>query len=271
LSTRAALYSRAAFRLCALLEAIEAFRSSLRLEGLGGICVGMVCVAVTAAAAPPSWGVRGARPPLAGGWGRGGTGRGWVPTNLRVGAPPAVLCPPARGAARLGPTNNLKVWCEEVGKELGKKLLEEWDDPVLEPWEVTRGSGHRARWRCRECTWSFYIQVGARTKSVRPSGCPACSGRVATAMHNLALACEQSEGRLAHLPGEWNHPTERMEDFTPSAGERVPWKCRECGGEWSTTVNHRTRHDRPGKCPDCQSVPHAALLISKQGKPITEL
>eukprot|EP00740_Mantoniella_antarctica_P007116 CAMPEP_0181364862 /NCGR_PEP_ID=MMETSP1106-20121128/9689_1 /TAXON_ID=81844 /ORGANISM="Mantoniella antarctica, Strain SL-175" /LENGTH=44 /DNA_ID= /DNA_START= /DNA_END= /DNA_ORIENTATION= len=40
--------------------------------------------------AMPSWGVRGARPPL-GGRGRGGTGRGGVPTNLRVGAPPAVL------------------------------------------------------------------------------------------------------------------------------------------------------------------------------------
>ena len=66
-----------------------------------------------------------------------------MPTNLRVGAPPAVLCPPARMSPRLSPTYNLRVWCKEVGEELGEKLLEEWDDPVLEPWEVTRGSSHR--------------------------------------------------------------------------------------------------------------------------------
>jgi len=75
--------------------------------------------------------VGGARRPM--GWGRGGTGGGWVPTNLRVGAPPAVLCPPMRGYPRLSSTNNLRVWCREVGEELGENLLEEWDDPVLEP------------------------------------------------------------------------------------------------------------------------------------------
>jgi len=68
-----------------------------------------------------------------------------VPTNLRVGAPPAMLCPPARMSPRLSPTYNLEVWREE-NEELGEKLLEEWDDPVLEPWEVTRASNHRARW-----------------------------------------------------------------------------------------------------------------------------
>ena len=62
-----------------------------------------------------------------------------MPTNLCVCAPPAVLCPPARGGPRLSSTRNLKAWCEEHQGELGKKLLEEWDDPVLEPWQVTRG------------------------------------------------------------------------------------------------------------------------------------
>jgi len=182
--------------------------------------VGMVCAAVTAAAL--SWGVRGAGPPLAEGWGRGRTGRGGVPTNLRVGAPPEVLCPPARGYPRLSSTNNLKVWCEEYQGELGEKLLEEWDDPVLEPWEVTRASNHRVRWRCGTCEWEWDARIFHRTKSDRPSGCPACAGLVATETHNLALACEESEGRLAHLPGEWNHPTKRMEDCTPASGEKVP-------------------------------------------------
>jgi len=112
--------------------------------------------------------------------------------GFRVGAPPAVLCPPARVSPRLSPTYNLQVWCEAVGEELGEKLLEEWDDPVLELWEVTRGSGHRARWMCRECGWSFHTTVDNRTRSDRPTGCQACAGKVATEANNMALACEES-------------------------------------------------------------------------------
>jgi len=143
------------------------------------------------------------------------------------------------------------VWCKEVGEELGEKLLEEWDDPVLEPWEVTRGSDHRARWMCRECGWSFHTRVNTRTRSDRPSGCKACLGLVATETHNLALACEESGGRLAHLPEEWLHPTKRMEDCTPASGEKVRWRCRTCEWEWDATINSRTRSDRPGGCPAC--------------------
>jgi hypothetical protein len=154
----------------------------------------------------------------------------------------------------LSSTNNLKVWCKEVGEELGEKLLEEWDDPVLGPWEVTRASGHRARWRCRTCEWSFHITVQARTKSDRPSGCPACAGLVATETHNLALTCAQSEGQLAHLPGEWNHPTKRMEDCTPASGEKVPWRCGTCEWEWDATIHTRARSDRPSGCPACSGL-----------------
>jgi NAD-dependent SIR2 family protein deacetylase len=151
----------------------------------------------------------------------------------------------------LSSTNNLRVWCEEVGEELGEKLLEEWDDPVLEPWEVTRGSHHRARWMCRECGWSFHAEVKKRTKSDRPSGCKACAGRVATETHNLALACAQSGGQLAHLPGEWHHPTKRMEDFTPASMKKVPWRCGTCEWEWDARISSRTKSDRPTGCPAC--------------------
>jgi rubredoxin len=157
---------------------------------------------------------------------------------------------------RWSPTYNLRVWCEEVGEELGEKLLEEWDDPVLEPWEVTRGSDHRARWRCRECGWSFHTNVKDRTKSKHPTGCAACAGKVPTETHNLALACEESGGRLAHLPGEWIHPTKRMEDFTPHSSKRVPWRCGTCGWEWNAVIFSRTSTSTgftngPTGCPAC--------------------
>jgi hypothetical protein len=151
-------------------------------------------------------------------------------TNLRVGTPPAVLCPPARGGPSLSSTHNLKVWCEEHQGELGEKLLEEWDDPVLEPLEVMRGSSHRARWMCRECEWSWSASVKDGTKRPRPRGCTACAGSVAKETHNLALAREESGGRLAPLPVEWHHPTKRMEDCTPGSTEKVPWRCGSASG-----------------------------------------
>ena len=74
---------------------------------------------------------------------------------------------------------------------------------------------------------------------------------VATETHNLKLACEESGGRLDHLPGEWNHRTKRMEDFTPASTAIVPWKCGACGGVWKARINNRTNSEHPTGCPEC--------------------
>jgi hypothetical protein len=195
----------------------------------------MACVS---SAVVPSWGVRGTRPPRG-----GGTGRSGVPTKLRIiSAPPAVLCPPARGGPRLSSTNNLRVWCEENG-ELGERILE----------EVTRGSKYRVRWKCRECGRTFHAQVAARTTGGKygPSGCRECLDTVATETHNLKLFCKESGGRLSHLPGEWNHRTKRMEDFTPGSHEIVPWMCGECGEGWNASISSRTNSEHSRGCPEC--------------------
>jgi hypothetical protein len=151
----------------------------------------------------------------------------------------------------VSPTYNLRVWCEENG-ELGERILEEWDDPEKGPEEVTRGSPYRARWKCRECGRTFHTTVKNRTsKSSGPTGCKGCLDMVATETHNLKLFCDDSRGRLAHLPGEWNHRSKRMEDFTPASAEIVPWMCGKCGGGWKATIYHRTRSERPSGCPGC--------------------
>ena len=177
-----------------------------------------------------------------------------MPTKLRlISAPPAVLCPPARMSPRVSPTYNLRVWCEENG-ELGERILEEWDDPEKGPEDVTRGSNYRARWKCRECGRTFHAQVHARTTGSKvsgPTGCRECLDLVATETHNLKVFCEESGGRLAHLPGEWNHHSKRMEDFTPASKEIVPWKCVKCGNEWDARIDDRTSSERPTGCPDC--------------------
>ena len=206
----------------------------------------MACVS---SAVVPSWGVRGTQPPLGGG--SNGMGRSRVPTNLGIGAPRevAVLCPPARMGRRGVP---FETWCEENG-ERGARLLAEYADTEKGPREVTKASHHEALWNCRDCGHEWRTQVCARTKSKHPSDCPACAGQVATKTHNLKLTCEESEGRLAHLPGQWNHPTMRMEEFCPASRERVPWKCGKCGAEWNATIHKRTNSEHPSGCPGCNT------------------
>ena len=58
---------------------------------------------------------------------------------------------------------------------------------------------------------------------------------------------------LAHLPGEWNHRSKRMEDFLPASHEIVPWKCGKCGNEWKASINHRTSSEHPTGCPKCNT------------------
>ena len=65
------------------------------------------------------------------------------------------------------------------------------------------------------------------------------------------MFCDESGGRLDHLPREWNHPSKRMEDFAPASNEIVPSRCVKCGNEWNATISHRTNSERPTGCPEC--------------------
>ncbi len=172
-----------------------------------------------------------------------------MPTKLRTGAPRevAVLCPPARMGRRGVP---FETWCEENG-ERGARLLAEYADTEKGAREVAKGSNHRALWDCVDCGHEWRTGVSNRTRSKRPSDCPACAGSVATETHNLKLTCEESEGRLEHLLGQWDHPTMRMEDFTPASNEIVPGKCGKCGEKWDARIANRTRTDHPTGCPEC--------------------
>ena len=193
-----------------------------------------------------------------------GTGTGtsrevvvWMPITTKrpvvvISAPhDNVLCPPVR-MGRSSPTGTpLDVWCKRNG-ELGEKLLEEWaDDTEKGPGDVSYASHDKVAWTCRVCGWGWDAMICNRTKNKKPTGCPGCSGRVATETNNLRLTCEERGGELKHLLEEWNHPTMRMEEFTPGSGEKVPWKCGECGCEWKAIIKSRTNSERLTGCPKC--------------------
>ena len=154
---------------------------------------------------------------------------------------------------------NLKTWCERNG-DLGRRVLEEWDEELNRafgkrgPEDVTRGSAYRAWWKCRECAHEWTAMVGPRTRKNRPTGCPGCAGKVATATNNLGVFCLDIHhgGRFDHLRGEWNHPTNKMEDYTPASHWIVPWRCATCAHEWSAKINNRTDLNNPTGCRKCR-------------------
>jgi rubredoxin len=147
-------------------------------------------------------------------------------------------------------THNLALACEESGEQLAH-LPEEWHHPTKRMEDFTPASNKKVPWRCRTCEWEWDAAISNRTSINCLAGCPACAGRVPTETHNLALACAQSGGRLAHLLGEWHHPTKRMENFTPASSAKMPWRCRTCEWEWDAAIFSRTRSDRPRDCPAC--------------------
>jgi hypothetical protein len=84
-------------------------------------------------------------------------------------------CPKCANHMPLSKTNNFLAWCEKNG-ELGKKLSREYVDTDKPPTAVMKGSHYKAKWKCSsvECKHVWRAEMCHRTRSVRPSGCPAC-------------------------------------------------------------------------------------------------
>ena len=126
-------------------------------------------------------------------------------------------------------------------------LLEEWDfskNDSLLPEEVTPGSNKNIWWVCKVCGYSWKATISNRTKKTRPSGCPACAGRVVTERNSLAI-------RFPYLCKEWDFDKNKKRGpNTISYGStiRVWWVCQICGFSWRASPNTRTGGQG---CPAC--------------------
>jgi rubrerythrin len=142
-----------------------------------------------------------------------------------------------------------ETWCEENG-ERGAKLLAEYADTEMGPREVTKGTKYRALWSCRDCGHEWRTTVGHRTKSERPSDCPACSGYGTS----LQTWCEENGERGARLLEEYADTEKSAREVTKGSDDKALWNCRDCGHEWLARVGNRTRSGgkrKPTDCPAC--------------------
>lgn len=127
------------------------------------------------------------------------------------------------------------------------ELAREWHptaNGALTPDNVVAGSARRVRWRCRADGFEWTTAIEHRTRE--GTGCPACSGRVATLKTSLR-AC------FPKIAAEW-HPTKNgrlwPDDVTRATARKVWWRCAlNRHHVWEATVGSRTLQGHG--CPDC--------------------
>ena len=127
------------------------------------------------------------------------------------------------------------------------ELMAEWDweknnefgfDPIF----LTCGSKKKVWWKCQK-GHSYEAQIKNR---VSGNGCSYCAGKkVLKGYNDLATFYPQ-------VAAEWNY--KRNGDLTPAtvtfaSNKKVWWKCKNCGGEYESYINNRTRKDVG--CPYC--------------------
>ncbi|EEH53994.1 uncharacterized protein MICPUCDRAFT_50952 [Micromonas pusilla CCMP1545] len=157
-------------------------------------------------------------------------------------------------------------WCAENG-ERGEKLLKEYCDADRGAAEVAKGSNYRALWKCSSagCGHEWRAQVGTRTLSDRPHGCPKCNpggSNGVTPTDNFLTWCAQNGRRGAELLREYRDPKKLPDEVKKGSNYEALWKCAKCKHRWRTKMNNRTRRVRPIRCPQCN--PPGATKRRKQ-------
>jgi len=127
------------------------------------------------------------------------------------------------------------------------ELAKEWHPTLngdLTPCNVTCGSHNSTWWQCKNGhEWENTIY--GRIIGGNMIECPYCSGYSVSKENNLLInnpiLCE-----------DWDYDKndKRPEEYTFCSGQYVWWICKECGYEWTTTIDNRNGGSHCG-CPDC--------------------
>ena len=137
---------------------------------------------------------------------------------------------------------SLKEWCLTNGDK-GQRLLDEYCyDNKYTPDIIMAGSNMRVHWKCSTCGYDWYTALANRTSA--STGCPACSNQVVNNKNNLLQWCKENGEYGQRLIEEYSSKNElKMNEYTPFSNKQVYWKCRDCGYEWKSIIQNRTRHN----------------------------
>jgi len=124
-------------------------------------------------------------------------------------------------------------------------LIEEWHsikNGDLTPYDVTCGCIKIVWWQCKK-GHEWQDSINNRTNIIHNRNCSYCIGKRPSKDYNLSIINPK-------LSEEWNYNKNRKkpEEYTPVSGQRVWWKCRECGHEWKAQISNRSNGNG---CPEC--------------------
>jgi len=113
----------------------------------------------------------------------------------------------------------------------------------LTPWDITENYSKEVWWQCENNPKHIW-NISPNGRSHHDSGCPYCSGRLPSEDYNLLIINPK-------LCEEWNYEKNNCnipEQYCPSSGDYVWWKCKKCGYEWMAKISNR----KNGRgCPEC--------------------
>ncbi len=135
-------------------------------------------------------------------------------------------CPFCAGK-RIDKNNNLEKLFPKLAQEFHKTR-----NGKLKPKDLSPGSHKKYWWKCRNGhEWKSII----KSRTEQKTGCPYCSGRLATKENNLKKL-------YPNLMKEW-HPTKNRKidpsKIRPGSNLDVWWKCQK-GHSWFATIARRT-------------------------------
>ena len=120
----------------------------------------------------------------------------------------------------------------------------------LKPDQIFAGSNKKVWWKCPDCGYEWEAIVTNMTK--KHEGCPAC--RIRKEKDDTKIDCNRKSKRIIEglndlltlrpeIAKEWDY--EKNEDLQPSqvgigSGNKVWWRCSECGHKWKSTISNRT-------------------------------
>lgn len=134
------------------------------------------------------------------------------------------------------------------------ELLEEWSysQNIHSP-ESNLSSRTRIHWVCRNCKKEWVAELGARTRSSKPTGCPHCSRK------RSLKAAHDSTRKIVDLS---SYP-EILKDFSQrenpiinqnrieGSSTIITWICHICKFKWDTSIGNRIKSSNQTGCPQC--------------------
>lgn len=146
-------------------------------------------------------------------------------------------CPYCSGRKTLQGFNDLETTHPELIKYISKESKHKAS-------EVSSGTSKKLLWICEE-NHSFSMEPHRIIKNNR--WCPYCSGRKVLKGHNDLLTTHPI------LVKEWADQKE-ITAFSAGSTYKAKWICfKNNNHEWVSTINDRTRKDKPQGCPHCSN------------------